>query len=113
MPVHHVYLSRFSDFFVSGAIPSPVMKFGIVANNLFEFHAFKPGHYISYKFYVDGIGGAKFIVHVSMILVVKLTSVVVLVLLYDCIGILTLVVCVCVHDVFGNHVDLGGLSVCA
>ena len=59
MPVHHVYLSRFSDFFVSGAIPSPVMNFGIVANNLFEFHAFKPGHYISYKFYVDGIGGRK------------------------------------------------------
>ena len=59
------------------------------------------------------LGGAKFIAHVSMILVVKLTSVVVLVLLYDCIGILTLVVCVCVHDAFGNHVDLGGLSVCA
>ena len=56
------------------------------------------------------LGGAKFIVHVSMILVVILTSVV---LLYRCIGILTLVVSVCVHDGFGSHVDLGGLSVCA
>ena len=59
------------------------------------------------------LGGAKFIAHVSMILVVILTSVVMLVLLYHCIGILTLVVSVCVHDGFGSHVDLGGLSVCA
>ena len=44
---------------------------------------------------------------------VILTSVVVLVLLYHCIGSLTLVVSVCVRDGFGSHVDLGGLSVCA
>ena len=59
------------------------------------------------------LGGAKFIAHVSMVLVVILTSVVVLVLLYYCISILTLVVSVCVHDGFGSHLDLSGLSVCA
>ena len=75
------------------------------------------------------LGGTKFIVHVPMTLVVMLTSVVMLVLLYHCIGILTLVVSVCVHDMasvvmltsvvsvcvhdgFDSHVDLGGCSVC-
>ena len=53
---------------MSGAIPSPVMNFGFVANNLFEFHAFKPGHYITKKFMSAVLGGAKFIAHVSMIL---------------------------------------------